>query len=505
MEKFCPHPNPPPLGGGGNSAGSANQPSPAQRGREGPAKREGGGTAPRLRIRAIELYERPVRFVKPFRFGAVTVEEAPQAFVRALVSVEGKGEAWGSTAEMMMPKWFDKNPARTPAETVDGLRLSLQTARAAYLADDRLDSAFGHHVAAYGAQLQACRVAGLPDLTAAYGPALIDKAVLDGLLRALGVDFFTGMAANVAGLDARLTPDLAGFDLDAYLGRLAPLGSVAIRHTVGLLDEPADLRGLLERQRLTRFKIKLGGDVAADVERLRTIARVLDTTVEGVAEGYRATLDGNEQYADAGALTALVEAMEREPALAVFRHHLLYIEQPIAREKALAEPLGCLAMRIPVIIDESDDGYDAFPRARAAGYRGVSSKSCKGLYKALLNRARCAAWGAPHFISAEDLTCQAGLAVQQDTALVALLGIGHAERNGHQYVDGFDGAAEADAFHDAHPGFYTREGGTVRLATAGGSLPTKPLAVPGFASAAEPAWDRLIPLQEPESFREFAP
>ena len=39
----CPHPNPPPLGGGGNSAGSANKPSPAQRGREGPAKREAGG------------------------------------------------------------------------------------------------------------------------------------------------------------------------------------------------------------------------------------------------------------------------------------------------------------------------------------------------------------------------------------------------------------------------------------------------------------------------------
>ncbi len=35
------------------------------------------------------------------------------------------------------------------------------------------------------------------------------------------------------------------------------------------------------------------------------------------------------------------------------------------------------------------------------------------------------------FLSGEDLTCQAGLAVQQDLALVSLLGLSHVERNGH--------------------------------------------------------------------------
>lgn len=470
-------------------------PSPASAGEgRGPrqSRGKGGGTAPAplLTIRAIELYERPVRFVKPFRFGSVTVEAAPQAFVRALVHVDGVGEAWGGTAEMMMPKWFDKRPDRSPDETVDGLRRSLRLARDAY-GMDRADTAFGHHAAAYESQRAACRAAGLPDLTAAYGPALIDKAVLDGLLRVLNTDFFTGMRANRAGIDARLTPDLAGFDLDGFLAGLEVRPSVALRHTVGLLDEPEALRDLLARERLGRFKIKLGGDPSADLARLAEIAGVLDAA----AGDYRATLDGNEQYADAAALAAFLDGLEREPALAGFRGRLLYIEQPVARERALEAPLGAVAERIPFIIDESDDGYDAFPRARAAGYRGVSSKSCKGLYKAVLNRARCEAWGAPHFIAAEDLTCQAGLAVQQDTALVALLGIADAERNGHQYGNGFDGAPEADAFLGAHPGFYTRRDGTVRLATAGGSLPTETLAVPGFASAAQPRWDRLSPLQ----------
>ncbi|HYF86617.1 hypothetical protein [Azospirillum sp.] len=441
--------------------------------------------APRLRIRAIELYERPVRFVKPFRFGAVTVEAAPQAFVRALVAVEGQGEAWGATAEMMMPKWFDKRPDRSPADTVDGLRRSLVEAREGYLADSRLDTAFGHH-AAFMPTME-------PKLAAAFGPAQIDKAVLDGLLQVLGLNAFQGLGANVAGLDARLTADLGGFDLDDFLRNLSPLAEVELRHTVGLLDKPEDLAG---HTHLHWFKIKLGGDVSADIKRLCELAAVLGEAVPG----YRATLDGNEQYRDAAHVAELLDRIDATPALAGFRKALAYLEQPIAREAALARPLGAVAERVPVIIDESDDGYDAFPRARVMGYRGVSSKSCKGLYKAILNRARCMAWGPPHFISAEDLTCQAGLSVQQDTALVAFLGIPHAERNGHQYGEGFGSPNEADAFLAAHPGFYERRAeGTVRLATGSGRLPTAPLSGPGFAHSADPYWSGLSPLSNPTS------
>ena len=53
-----------------------------------------------------------MRFARPFRFGLVTVDEAPQASVQVVVEVEGIGVATGVTAEMMMPKWFDKN--KTP-------------------------------------------------------------------------------------------------------------------------------------------------------------------------------------------------------------------------------------------------------------------------------------------------------------------------------------------------------------------------------------------------------
>jgi hypothetical protein len=94
----------------------------------------------------------------------------------------------------------------------------------------------------------------------------------------------------------------------------------------------------------------------------------------------------------------------------------------------------------------------------------------------------------PTFIAAEDLTCQAGVAVQQDTALAAFLGIAHAERNGHHYVDGFADTPqdEARGFLAAHPDLYEDVGGTVRLKIRDGALAIGSLAVPGFASGVSP-------------------
>jgi len=66
----------------------------------------------RLAVRDIALFERAVRFARPFRFGAVVVEAAPQVFVRAEIEIEGKGRSVGASAEMMVPKWFDKRRFR---------------------------------------------------------------------------------------------------------------------------------------------------------------------------------------------------------------------------------------------------------------------------------------------------------------------------------------------------------------------------------------------------------
>ena len=164
-------------------------------------------------------------------------------------------------------------------------------------------------------------------------------------------------------------------------------------------------------------------------------------------------------------------------------------------------PLGSLARR-NLIIDEADDSYDAFPHARALGYRGISSKSCKGIYKSIVNATRAAKWSGERekfFVSGEDLTCQAGLAVQQDLALGALIGVSHAERNGHHYVDGFGDtpAAEAQAFFAAHPDLYVNDGNKIRLFVQNGDLLTGSLTAHGFATSVHPVWSTMSPMERP--------
>ena len=140
--------------------------------------------------------------------------------------------------------------------------------------------------------------------------------------------------------------------------------------------------------------------------------------------------------------------------------------------------MHALASDVPIEIDESDADIGVFPRARALGYRGISAKSCKGVSRALINRARVAQWNAEeggerYFMSAEDLTTQAGVAVQQDLALATLIGATHVERNGHHYVDGMAGApsAEQDAFLTAHPDLYRRGAdGRARLSIRDGAV-----------------------------------
>ena len=69
-----------------------------------------------MRIRDVRLRERDVRLRLPFRFGAVTLTEATEAFARVRVTLRDGRRAWGEAAEMLAPKWFDKDPARSNAD-----------------------------------------------------------------------------------------------------------------------------------------------------------------------------------------------------------------------------------------------------------------------------------------------------------------------------------------------------------------------------------------------------
>lgn len=464
-------------------------------------------TAPRFTVLSIELFERPVVLRLPFRFGVVTLTQCPQAFVRARVRLADGRESTGAAAELMAPKWFDKNLALTNEDNFDQLRAVLRMARDAYLSHASPTTAFGHFSRHHDAHLATAAKRGFNPLLASYGTALVDRALLDALLRALGVSFYDGVRANLPGIDAS-HPEFVGLDVGRFVDRLAPSPTIQARHTVGLVDPitaadvaspvgdglPQTLEEVVERYGHRYFKLKVSGKLDADIERLTRIASVLDRD----PRPYFASLDGNEQFENAAQVEALLARMSSTPALRRLDAAILFVEQPITRAHALDADFRTRPLSKPVIIDESDGTLDAFVRARACGYDGISSKTCKGIYKSLLNAARCEAWNseagtARYFMSAEDLTTQAGLSVQQDLALVSLLGIGHVERNGHHYVNGMAAmpAAEQQAFLDAHPDLYERSHGAVRLAIRDGQLAIASLGCAGFASAAMPDFDAM--------------
>lgn len=472
-------------------------------------------TAATVTLESVDFFERPVRLRMPFRFGIVTLTHAPQVFVR-LTLRDGSGRsATGVSAELLAPKWFDKNPALSNEQNFDQLRRSLVLARERYLAGPQDRAPFALHAAHESAHYAACADEGLNGLIAGFGTALLDRAVIDALCRLEGLSVFEAVAAGRLGITAATAPDLEDFDLAGFLAGLAPAEAIQARHTVGLVDAltdaeiPADgrvgdglpesLEAAVARYGLRRFKLKVQGDVAADLERLAGIAAVLD----GAGHDYLSTLDGNEQYQDPEGVLELWRRIGEEPRLERLRRSILFVEQPIARSAALSAPLGRLAEVAKVEVDESDADIGVFPKARALGYRGISSKSCKGFYRSLLNRARVEAWnreepGAGYFMSAEDLTTQAGVAVQQDLALATLIGCTHVERNGHHYVDGMAGAPEAEqaAFLAAHPDLYRRDGGRARLRIEDGRIALASLRTPGLGVGPLPDWSAMDPMTE---------
>jgi hypothetical protein len=362
----------------------------------------------------------------------------------------------------------------------------------------------------YDPQIRACRGNGLNSLIASFGPALLDRAILDAVCKLEQISFFEAVQNNLPGIrGAACLPELANFDFDRFLQQRKPANRIHARHTVGLLD-PIDRCDLGSIQRLndglpetlvevialygnTYFKLKVSGNVEADQDRLLAIASVLDRS----SEPYFVTLDGNEQFENLEEIEQLWTSLDSTPGLERLVSSILFIEQPIKRQAAFDQNVSRLSSQRPLIIDESDNDLDAFPRARSQGYQGVSSKQCKGLYKSFINAARCARWNEQakrkFFMSGEDLTTLPGINVQQDLALATALGLTHLERNSHHFFRGMADLSQSEQanFLQAHPDLYIRDRDFVRININAGEMTIKSLDCVGFAAAAEPDWKAL--------------
>jgi hypothetical protein len=474
-----------------------------------------------LAVKSASGHLRNLRTRLPFRYGVVTLTRFPLLHLAVDVEAADGRRARGFAADNLPPKWFDKDPAKSFRDNVADQLASIRAAQAAYLDAARTPRpVFEIWQEAYAACARGGPALGLNDLTAAFGSSLFERALADAAGRLSGLDVVGMLRDDVLGIRPEAVHrELTRADLLAWASRPAS-GTVAVRHTVGLLDPivagdvaadgwlrdglPQTLEESVITHGLRHFKLKVGGRVGDDVERLTRIAATLDRLI---ADDYLVTLDGNEQYKTMAAFAALVEAIERAPALARLWRSTAFIEQPldraIALDAAATDGLDALGRRVPIIIDESDGDLEAFPRALGLGYRGVSTKNCKGIMKSFLNRSlverRNAGRPRPArlFMSAEDLTNVPVVPVQQDLATVRALGIAHVERNGHHYVRGLAHCSpreRGDALRH-HADLYRGDAREAWLRIENGRLRVGSLATPGYGVAFAPDLDAMIPLE----------
>jgi len=333
---------------------------------------------------------------------------------------------------------------------------------------------------------------------------------MDAMCRAASISFGDAVRSNLFRIvPGEVYPELESVNLEEALPD-KPLRSVFVRHTIGLADPltaaeiapderlddgfPQALEEYLQQTGVRYLKIKVSGNLNHDIERLKVIS---DLARRHLGDTYTVTMDGNEQYKSVEQFVELIDALQHDDDLASLFHNTLAIEQPLERSIALesshTEGIRHLCQSKPVIIDESDGTLHAYGDAIQLGYRGVSSKNCKGPIKSLLNAALT--WlhnqreaRNVYLMTGEDLCSVGVIPVQADLCLAATLGLEHVERNGHHYYRGLSYLPESEqhaALH-AHGDFYAEQHGIVSPHLVDGKFQIGSLHCVGFGFDVEP-------------------
>lgn len=438
-----------------------------------------------------ELRRIQLRARIPFRYGIATMTEVPHVFVQLTFGINGRRHS-GISADHLPPKWFTKDPARALDDEVEEM-LAVIRAAVGHARGIRAASPFAFWRELHEAQAAWGRRKGLPVLLSQFGASLVERALIDAFCRATDATFGAALRANLFGVElGAIHPTLAGSGLRAWLPA-APRTEVFARHTVGLADPlteadidadervddglPQSLEASIRAYGLRHFKLKINGDAERDRSRIARMAAIFR---RDCGDGFAFTLDGNESFRDVGAFKDYFLGLRAAVGDELFWSRLMFIEQPWHRDVALSSEIGELAAawpdRPPVIIDESDAGLSSLPEALALGYAGTSHKNCKGVFKSLANACLLAqrrAAGERVMFSGEDLSNVGPVALLQDLAVAASLGITSVERNGHHYFAGLRQFPEVIQAHMlAHHGdLYVRsDTGWPRVGVCGGKL-----------------------------------
>lgn len=440
----------------------------------------------RFTLSGFEFFVRRTRTRFPFRYGIASMTEVPHLFARARFTL-GCQTTFGLSSEGLPPKWFTKNPA-TPFEQdlPEMLAVIGQAARFGEGIAQAPVSFFDFWQELYRLQSDWAQSRRIPPLLANLGVSLVERAALDALCRAVGQPLHRMVRDNQLGLRlGEVHPELGGVEPRDLLPA-SPLTSCFVRHTVGLGDGlccadvpaservsdglPQDLESSIDQYGLRYFKVKLFADPDRDFSRLRELSFLLARATDG---DFFLTLDGNENFPDFATFREFWERAKEDPALRELWQRIIAVEQPVHRDRALSDEAGVAlnswSDRPRLIIDESDGALGDLPRALVLGYAGTSHKNCKGIVKGIANAClleKRRRDGLATILTGEDLCTIGPVTLLQDLAMMALLGIGHVERNGHHYYRGLSpwpGDWQEGAL-SAHGDLYARQSdGLVRL------------------------------------------
>ena len=458
----------------------------------------------KIKVREARLYSRPASLRMPFHFGNAKIENIDCALLRIVVEDEAGAYIPGIGASIFSPMWFEKNPEKSFAVRQQALEDSIAQAARLYQSHEGA-SAWDLHQELETETRRLNANGCFNDLTASFGCALLDSAIIDGICRATDQGLHGAIKTNALGLGKKFSTLLP----------VAPPRHVNVRHTVGLIDPlrneelsepladglPQSLEEVIDTYGIRWFKLKASANQEEVLSRLREVNALL---TEKLGTGnFRITIDANEQFQTPGDFLSFLQVFGSADDLSAFREQVLWIEQPLQRDAALeeefAEEIREINRRIPIIIDESNGTDDAFETAIRLGYQGVSAKNCKGPFRTLKNfeiielHNRSNPENLLH-LSSEDLTNVPILPLHQDLCVAANLGIRHSERNGHHYVKGLEflDPAEWQWSQERHPELYAPgESGCPHLRIEKGKVDVSGILESGYGGDFEPDWKIL--------------
>ncbi len=391
----------------------------------------------------------------PFRFGVVTMRGAPLCVLRVEIETATGERVAGYASDLLVPKWFEKVSDQNIQTDWQRLLTGIGHACDRVIASKKLMTAFQHWDALDTDLVINHQGERTTRLLLSQSVSIVERAMLDALCRMTRQPLHTVLRDGFTGFDG------ARLGLKTSLSsavRSQPIETMQVRHTVGLVDAveqeqrsgdapddglPTTLEGAIQTYGLSHFKLKVSGQITQDLERLSRIASTLSSMCDGEV---LCTLDGNEQFDSMTQLDELLAKLSDSEQGAWLFDRIAYIEQPLARGRTLHADAarGLDSLSRPVIIDEADMDRDMFTQAVGIGYRGVSVKNCKGVFRAIASAMRCHDSDGCLFQSAEDLTNIPIFALHQDLVTSSMLGLSHIERNGHHYFAGLTHLHEDD-------------------------------------------------------------